>query len=94
MDLAPSWQQAKPMALTFKLAEGPVDKQDLGAGNRHELAGAAGLLIGRQHLAKSRVAGALQRGIREKSASVDAIWGEQASCSSSDTFLERMKFGQ
>jgi len=56
-----------------------VDKQELAAGNRDELAGAAGLLIRRQHLARSRVAGAEQGGTREESMSVDSIWGEQAS---------------
>lgn len=37
-----------------------MDKQELGAGNKDELAGAVGLLIEHQDLAKSRVAGAVQ----------------------------------
>lgn len=35
------------------------DRQELGAENRDELAGAAGLLTGHQHLAKSRAAGTI-----------------------------------
>lgn len=52
-----------------------MDKQELGAGNGDELAGAAKLLIRCQYLAKSRAAGAVQQEIGEKSVSIDMIWG-------------------
>lgn len=69
-----------------------MDKQGLGAGmNQADEPGAAWLLIRCQHLSDSRVAGAEQWGIREKTMSVVSIWGEQASFSSSDTFLGKTK---